>query len=193
MKNFVITFLISLFIVQICSSQSFQIDPGHTFVNFSVNRFASVDVKGRFNDFSGTVQYDAASEMIQSASFTIDVESIDTGHDIRDGHLKGDTWLDSKQFPKITFVSKSFEKSELGYHAVGDLTIHGVTREVIVPFKLTGPAVDPTKSIALGISASISIDRQDFGISFSRLMDNGKLFIGNEVNIDIDALAVTSK
>ena len=182
--------LFSFTFIHISHGQSFDIDPGHTFISFSVNRFATVDVKGRFNDFSGNVQFDEETGMISAASLTIDVKSIDTGHDVRDGHLMGATWLDADNYPKIQFDAKSFKKVDGGFEATGELTIHGTTNEVSIPFEMTGPAVDPTKTTAIGISGTLVLDRQDYGISFSRLMDNGKLFIGNEVRIGIDALAI---
>lgn len=173
----------------ILPAQTFEIDKVHTFVQFAVKRFAAVDVHGRFNDYSGTITYDPASKMITSASFTINVESIDTGHDVRDGHLKGDIWLGAAAHPTITFKADSFNKDGEGYIATGELTIKGVANTVELPFAMTGPAVDPTKQTTNGISTAITINRQDYGITFSKLMDNGKLFIGNDVAITINALA----
>ena len=172
------------------SAQEFEIDPGHTFIQFSVERFATVDVKGRFNAFTGTLSYDAEKNTISDVRISIDVSSIDTGHEIRDGHLTGEIWLDAVAFPEIIFVAEAFTSTDQGYLAKGQLTIHGVTQDVEIPFRMNGPMVDPTKANAIGISGTLKIDRQDYGIKFSRILDNGKLFIGNDVEITIDALAI---
>ena len=186
-KYFCYLFILMMSGLQV-NAQEFVIDKGHTFVQFSVNRFATVDVQGRFNDFSGTITYDEESEMITAADFSIDVGSIDTGHDVRDDHLKGQIWLDAEKYPTIAFSATEIEKTDKGYLATGELTIKGKSNVVELPFTMSGPFVDPTKMTTIGISTGITIDRQDYGVTFSRLMDNGKLFIGNDVTIRIDAL-----
>ena len=126
------------------NAQEYVIDKGHTFVQFAVNRFATIDVQGRFNDFSGNVTFDEEKAMITEANFSINVESLDTGHDIRDGHLKGEIWLDAAKHPTITFESSSIEETEDGFVANGSLTIKGKTNQVALPFTVNGPFVDPT-------------------------------------------------
>jgi polyisoprenoid-binding protein YceI len=192
MKNLIALLLVFLTAISVSYGQTFEFYKGHTFVGFSVNRFATVDVQGRFNDFSGTVAYDKKTKLITEANFSIDVKSIDTGHEVRDGHLLGE-WLNAEMYAEITFVSSKIIQTDKGYKATGNLTIHGVTKEISFPFSMNGPMVDPTKNNAIGISASLIIDRQDFGISFSRLLDNGELFIGNNVEIDINALMIQQK
>ncbi len=192
MKNKIFFLAFLLLSASLMYSQEFTIDKGHTFVNFSVNRFGAVDVHARFNEYSGTIQFDEAQHMITSAEFTIEVESIDSGHEIRDGHLKGEIWLNASKYPKIIFKSSSIKSTEEGFLATGLLSIKGVTKTISLPFQMTGPAIDPTKQNTIGISASININRQDYGINFSKLMDNGKLFIGNDVRIHISALAQQS-
>lgn len=173
----------------IISGQEYTIDPVHTNVSFKVNRFAMIDVVGRFNDFTGSILVDETTGELSKASISIDVNSIDTGHGERDGHLKGATWLDAENYPEIKFEATSFSYVGVKAKVTGNLTIHGATNEVTFPFEMNGPAVDPTKKTTIGLIGSVIIDRQDYGITFSRLMDNGKLFIGNEVVIEIYALA----
>jgi len=189
MKYNSIVFAILLFVSTFLSGQTFEIDPGHTFITFSVERFGTVDVSGRFNEFSGTLSFDETKGSINSADLTIDVNSIDSGHGVRDGHLKGEMWLDAGNHSTIVFKTSSVDKTDEGFLAIGELTIKGKTNTIELPFKMKGPAVDPTKMTTIGISADLVLNRQDYGISFSRLMDNGNLFIGNEVTISINALA----
>ena len=189
MKFIISIILVFLLILPNVIGQTFTIDPAHTFINFSVNRFGAVDVSGRFNSFSGTITLEPSTQKITGAEISIVVKSIDTGHDVRDGHLKGEFWLEETKYPHITFTTSEIQDSGTGFLARGILDIHGVQNEIELPFTLTGPGIDPTKKNTLGISAEIVINRQDYGISFSKLMDNGKLFIGNEVSISINALA----
>ena len=150
-------------------------------------------VIGSFNDFAGIVLYNPESESISEANLTIQVESIDTGQSVSDGHLKSGTWMDAENFPTISFQTKSIAAFEEGFIATADLTIHGKTNEVKIPFLVKGPSVDPTQTNAIGISAELVVNRQDYGIAFSKLMTNGNLFIGIEVRIKINALATAKK
>jgi polyisoprenoid-binding protein YceI len=193
MKKAILFVFVCLSAAPLLISQEYLFDDGHTFVQFSVNRFGAVDVIGRFNKFSGTLNYDEASQMISKADFSVDVESIDTGHKIRDGHLQGTIWLDVENHPQITFSAASFSKTETGFNAAGVLTIKGVAKEVEIPFQMSGPEVDPTQTKAIGVSTELIINRHDYGISLSKLMKNGLPFIGNDVKIRIDALAIQSK
>lgn len=189
MKKLILLSFAFLSGIIVISGQEYTIDPIHTNISFKVNRFAMIDVVGRFNDFAGNISVDKATGEISDASLTINVNSIDTGHEVRDGHLKGEIWLDATNHPEIVFEATSISYVGNIPNITGNLTIHGTTKEVSFPFEVTGPGVDPTKKTTIGISGSIVIDRQDYGIKFSRLMDNGKLFIGNEVSIEIHALA----
>ena len=189
MRFFNFLFTLLLFCTQL-SAQEYTIDPGHTSIQFSVERFGTVQVNGRFNDFSGTVQYDSTLQKIQSADISIDVKSIDTGHKVRDGHLKSEIWLDAEKYPEIQFQTTEVIQSDTGMIAVGSLTIHGTTKPIQIPFERIGPLVDPTKTKAIGISGAITINRQDYGIQFSKVFNDGILFIGNDVHININALAI---
>ncbi len=171
----------------------YQLDPGHTFVSFSVERFGMVMVSGRFTDLAGTVSYDPDQPEATSAEMTIQVNSLYSGHEVRDGHLRGATWLDAEKFPEITFKTRQMEVDGEQTTVVADLTIHGVTKEVTFPVEILGPYTDPTKQTTIAIRGGLTIDRQDFGISFNRTLDNGKLFIGNEVKIHFNALAAVKK
>lgn len=171
----------------------FRIDPGHTNISFSVERFGMVMVTGRFTEVSGTVQYLEESPAATSADITIAVNSLYSGHEVRDGHLKGETWLHAEKFPEITFKSTALKENGDQHLVSAELTIHGVTNEVSFPVEIRGPYTDPTKTNTISIRGDLIIDRQDYGISFSRTLDNGKLFIGNEVKIHFDALAAQDK
>lgn len=192
-KTYILFFLLLGSITSTQAQQTFQLDSGHTFINFAVERFMVGEVTGRFNEFSGTIQFDENDWSKFQAEVSIKVESIDTGLEVRDGHLKSDIWLDAAKYPEITFKSKKVEMEEEQLFMTADLTIHGTTQEIRFPFTLKGPFTDPTKSLTIGLTTDLIVNRQDYGIAFSRKMDNGHLFIGNEVKISIRALAAAAK
>jgi len=175
------------------SQTTYQLDPVHTFINFGVERFMVGEVTGRFNEFEGTVVYNPENPGQTAIDVSIKVKSIDTGLEMRDGHLKSNIWLNAEKYPEIRFKSKKLFKSEEGTQITADLTIHGVTQEVTFPITIKGPFTDPTQTNTLGLSADVVINRQDFGISMDKKMVNGHLFIGNEVRIGIRALAMLSE
>ena len=172
---------------------TYQLDKIHTFVNFGVERFMVGEVTGRFNDFEGTVVYNSEDPLQTEITVSIDVKSIDTGFEVRDGHLKSNIWLDAEKYPEITFTSKSIQIETDNLMLTADLTIHGITKEVTFPILIKGPFVDPTQSNTIGLSGELVVDRQDFGISMDKKMLNGHSFIGDEVKISIRALAAEVK
>ena len=191
-----ILLLLFLFVTitsSINAQTTYQIDKIHTFVNFGVERFMVGEVTGRFNDFVGTVVHNTENILQTKINVSIDVKSIDTGFEVRDGHLKSNIWLDAEKYPEITFTSKSLEKTEENLMLTADLTIHGITREVTFPISIKGPFVDPTQSNTIGLSGELIVNRQDFGISMDKKMLNGHSFIGDDVKISIRALAAETK
>ena len=175
------------------SADVYQIDAGHTFIQFSVERFGMVDVSGYFRDVSGVIQYDPAVPNAIQAEIIIETASLDSGHEIRDGHLKGEIWLNTAKYPEIKFSTTKVTLDGQKGDAIGDLTIRGVTKEVAFPFEMKGPFTDPTKNTTIAITGSLIVDRQDFGLSFSKILDANVPFIGNEVRIDISSLAAIKK
>ncbi len=172
------------------SNDEYVLDTGHTYIGFDVERFLVGEVTGRFNEFAGNINISGDEVETIKVNIAIHTNSLDTNNETRDGHLKGQMWLDTEKYPKITFVSKTIKKSvENKYTMEGDLTIHGVTKTIQFPVEILGPFKDPTKKLAIGIKADLVIDRFDYGIKFDKKMDNGSFFIGNEVKIKIRALA----
>jgi polyisoprenoid-binding protein YceI len=122
---------------------------------------------------------------------TIHAASIDTDHAKRDNHLRSPDFFDVVNHPEINFKSKSVMKENDGLVLVGDLTIRDTTKEVQLPFKVTGKIQDPQGNTVIGFEATLSLDRQEFGIAYSRVMDNGGLIVGNEVNIELVGEAIS--
>jgi len=189
-KTFLLPVLLLLMTGLVFSAEKYKIDSVHSSVGFSVKHMVITNVKGEFNSFSGTVMFDKNDLGNSSVDVTIDAASIDTDNDQRDGHLKSPDFLAVEEYPNITFVSKKIKKTDDGYVAVGDLTIRGVTKEMNIPFTVAGPIMDSNGKKRIGANGKLTINRQDFGVSWSRTLDNGGLVVGDEVNISLDIQAV---
>lgn len=169
-----------------------QIDPAHTSVQFSIRHMMVSNVRGQFSKVTGTVRADDQDLTRSVVEATIEAASIDTREPKRDEHLRSPDFLDVTKYPTITFKSKRITRSAEGRYAVlGDLTLHGVTREVTLDVIGPTPSVkDPRGGLRAGAQASARIDRQDFGIAWSKLLEGGGLVVGNEVAITIEAEGV---
>jgi polyisoprenoid-binding protein YceI len=170
------------------AADEYKIDPVHSTVAFSVKHMVVNTVHGRFNDWSGQITFDDKDPSKSSVEVTIKSASINTDNGQRDGHLKSPDFLDVQKFPEITFKSKSVEKKSDGFVAHGVLTIRGVAKDVDLPFKLNGP-IGVGGGNLLGAEASLTINRQDFGVSWSKALDSGGLVVANDVKIDINVEA----
>jgi polyisoprenoid-binding protein YceI len=167
---------------------TFEFDPAHTSAQFAVKHLVVSTVRGSMGRVSGAVEFDEADPAKSTVQATIDVRGIDTNDEKRDEHLRGADFFDAAKYPTITFQSKSAERVADGkYKVTGDLTIKGVTKEVVLDVEgATKPIRDPFGNTKLGGIARTKINRQDFGISWSRTMDGGGLVVGDEVDIVID-------
>ncbi len=173
-------------------ADTWQIDPAHTNVEFTVRHLMISNVKGQFQRTSGTISAngtDAASAKIDA---TIDASSIDTRVDGRDAHLKSGDFLDVAKFPAITFKSTKVEAAGPGkWKVTGDLTLHGVTKPVVLDVEGAGaPIHDPMGHTRAGASATTKIDRRDFGLTWNKALEAGGVMVGDEVAISIDVEAI---
>jgi polyisoprenoid-binding protein YceI len=161
---------------------TWQIDPNHTAAQFSVRHLGISTVRGAFTKVSGSVTYDPANPGKTVIDVTIDANSVDTRVERRDNDLRSPNFFDAAKFPTLTFKSKHTEANGAGRLKVtGDLTIHGVTKEVVLEVEgPSEPMKDPRGNQHMGASASTKINRQDFGVS----ADSG--MVGDEIPITID-------
>ena len=186
-----LTVLASLLLThQVFAADAYKPDVAHTLVGFTARHFVITKVRGKFNDFSATITYDENDITRSSMTGTIKVASIDTDNEKRDNHLRSADFFDVEKFPEITFQSKRVEKKEKNYVLIGDLTMRGVTKEVAVPFTVTDKITDPQGKTRLGFEANLRINRQDFGISWNKAMDNGGLVVSDTIDIEIIVEAV---
>jgi len=167
---------------------TFVFDPAHTSAQFAVKHLVVSTVRGNMGQVTGSLEFDDVDPAKSTVEATIDVRGIDTNDAKRDEHLRGAEFFDVASHPTITFKSKSAERVADGkYKVTGDLTIKGVTKEVTLDVEGgTKPIKDPFGNIKLGGVARTKINRQDFGVSWSRAMEGGGLVVGDEVEIVID-------
>lgn len=168
----------------------YQIDPVHSSITFSVRHLVISKVNGRFNEFTGTIDYDEKDISKSAAELSISTASVDTDNEERDQHLRGKEFFEVGKHPKMIFKSKRIEKKGDKMIAVGDLTLHGVTREIEIPFEFGGKIVDPWGKTRIALEGSATLDRTQFGLKWSKTMDNGGLMVGNEIKIALSVEAV---
>ncbi len=175
------------------AAEEYSIDTAHSTVQFTATHMVVSKVKGFFRTVEGTIQYEPDQPDKSSVRVRIDAASIDTRNDKRDEHLRSGDFLDVQSHPDITFASTRVERSGDRWLAHGDLTIRGVTKPVTIPFKVNGPITDPWGNRRIGIEAEpITINRQDFGVSWNKTLDAGGLVVGDDVQIDLDVEAVAA-
>ena len=164
----------------------YTVDPMHTSVGFDIGHLGLSRVQGRFTDVSGKLVVDPQRLDRSSVAFRIGTDSVDTAVAPRNAHLKTKDFFDVATYPEITFASRSVRKRGKGYVAVGDLTMHGVTREIAIPFKAYGPAeVGPQMGgVRVGIvSEPFTLNRMDFGIPYDQKLPGGAPAVSHDVNV----------
>jgi polyisoprenoid-binding protein YceI len=172
--------------VEYPSVGTFAIDPSHTRVGFAVRHMAVSKVRGVFKDVSGTLEL-AQDPVDSTVSVTIQAGSVDTSDDSRDTHLRTNDFFDVENHPTWTFTSTAIRPIDATeWNVDGDLTIRGVTRPVTLDATLEGVVQDPFGMHRVGFSATASIEREDFGVSFNGVMEAGGLVVGKKVDIEIE-------
>ncbi len=168
--------------------KTYSIDPNHSTVRFWVRHMMISKVHGELSAITGAVKFDAERPELSSVAAEIEAASLATGQGQRDAHLKSQDFLDVEQYPTIRFVSKSASRSGSGeLEILGDLTIHGTTREVTLKAEITPEVKSPFGGYKIGVTAVGSIDREDFGIVWNQVLESGGVLVGKEIHLQIDA------
>ena len=162
-----------------------RFDTNHSTIGFRIPIACGMsEVQGKFTDFAIDVVYDDQNVANSSVAATIQANSIDTGIADRDKHLRSADFFDVAKYPEIKFVSSSIDKRPDGFIAHGTLTMHGVSKEIALPFRQTGmQKVADKNAIVLGFAAQTKLDRRDYGINWKHSVD--PLFVGNDVDVEI--------
>jgi polyisoprenoid-binding protein YceI len=170
------------------ATTTWQIDPAHTAAGFAVKHLMISTVRGQFKGITGTVNWDDQDISKSTIDVTIDTKTVDTSEPQRDNDLKSEKFFDVAKYPTITFKSKKVEQVSAGkLQVTGDLTIHGVTKEVVLDVEgPTGAVKDPWGNTRVAVSAATKVNRQDFGVKWNANIDGGGVVVGDDVNITID-------
>lgn len=183
----VVTLVLSVFMTRIASSaDKYDIDPAHSTIGFAVKHLMVSVVRGGFNEFNGSIDFDSKDPSAFKADLTIQTQSINTNVSKRDTHLKSPDFFNADKFPTITFASKKLTPQSSGYAITGDLTMHGVTKEITIPVSISGPIKSPFGTQVIGLSGEITINRQDYGVSWSKNLDSGGLVVDDNVKVIVE-------
>ncbi len=166
---------------------SWQIDPAHSSVQFSVRHMMITNVRGQFDRFSGTIALDEENPANTTVDVQIEAASINTREPNRDAHLRSADFLNADEYPYLTFKSKRVEVlDDTTATLVGDLTIRGVTREVVLDVEYLGQAKSPWGTISAGFHASTKINRKDWGLNWNQALETGGVLVGDQIKINIE-------
>ena len=169
------------------------LDPEHSTIEFRIAHMVVSKTTGRFTDYAGFITMDAEDGTVTAIEATIQAESVNTNHAKRDTHLRNAEFLDVKLYPTITYKMKNYKKNSEGFTAVGHLTLHGVTKEVLLTGRYNGSTKDPWGNTRAGFSAEGKLNRKDFGMIWNKTLDNGGLVVGDEVQIRLDIECIKAK
>ena len=169
---------------------TYKVDPAHSSIGFSIDHMVIDTVHGRFRQFEGSITVDPDNgNALKQATATIQAGSIDTDVDRRDTHLRSPDFFDAEKYPTITFETTGVD----GQTLTGKFTMHGVTKEISMPFKIKGPIKDPMGNTHLSLEASTKVNRKDYGLTWNKALEAGGLMVGEDVTIQINGSFVKQK
>ena len=166
---------------------TWQIDSAHSHVNFSVRHMMISKVRGTFETFSGSVNFDEENPTNTTVDISLDAASINTREDQRDGHLRSPDFLNADEFPTLTFKSSKVEQiDEENGKLYGDLTIRGVSKPAVLDVEYAGQAQSPWGPTSAGFSAKTTINRTDWGLTWNQALETGGILVGDKITIEIE-------
>ena len=181
-----LTGLLIVAVAATAQADQWKVDPVHSSVQFKVSHLVIAKVTGQFGEFDATMNFDGKDVSTGNVEMTMKMASISTDNENRDEHLKSADFFDAEKYPEIVFKSKKVIKSDGGkFQLVGDMTMRGVTKEVTFDCEYHG-SVEMKGTVKSGFTATATINRQDFGVSYSQVLDNGGLAVGNDVDITLE-------
>lgn len=170
-----------------------NLDLEHSTIEFRVAHMVVSKTAGRFTDYTGFIDMDADTGAVTAVEATIKAASVNTNHEKRDTHIRNADFLDVEHYPTMAFKMKSYKKTEENFVMVGDFTLRGVTKEVTLAGRYDGATKDPWGNTRAGFSAEGKLNRKDFGMVWSKTLDNGGLVVGDEVQIRLDIECIKAK
>jgi polyisoprenoid-binding protein YceI len=169
----------------------YQLDPAHTRIGFVARHAMVTKVRGTFREFEGSVHLDAQDATKSSATLRITTDSIDTGNEQRDAHLRTNDFFDAPNYHEVVFESTSAEQiDDVTYRLTGDLTIKGVTKPVSVDFEYTGSAKDPFGNLRAGFEGTATVNRKDWDLTWNAALETGGFLVSDQVVLEFDVSAI---
>ena len=168
----------------------YTIDPAHSRLGFSARHAMVATVRGQFTEFSGTAHVDTAQPANSKVEVSIVANSINTGQQQRDDHLRSGDFFESEQYPNITFTSTDVTRDGDEWTITGDLTIKGVTHSIVVPFEYTGSAQDPFGNTRIGFEGAATLNRKDWGLSWNAALETGGVLVSEKIKLQFDISAI---
>lgn len=166
---------------------SWDIDPSHSQAAFTVKHMMVTNVRGEFRKLSGKINLDDKDVTKSTVEATLDAASIDTNEPKRDAHLKSPDFFDVEKFPTITFKSTKVQKAGKKLKVTGDLTMHGVTKPVVLDVEGPTPAIkDPWGNVKRAVFATTKVNRKDFGLNWNKALESGGMLVGDDINIELN-------
>lgn len=173
---------------------TYKLDESHTTIGFKIKHLVISNVPGRFNKFNGDFKFDSKNKTIEDLNVTIDASSIDTNEPDRDKHLKSKDFFEVEKFKTLEFKSKSTVfKDKQPIEIKGDLTIHGVTKPVVLKADFKGEVTDPWGNQRIAFEAGTKLNRKDFGLLWNKTLDKGGVMVSEELEVVIAGEAIMQK
>ena len=170
-----------------------SLDPEHSTIEFRVAHMVVSKTTGRFTDYTGFADMDAEAGTVTAIEAIIKAGSVSTNHEKRDAHVRNADFLDVEHYPTMTYKLKSYKKTAESFTAIGDFTLRGVTKEVILVGRYNGAMKDPWGNTRAGFSAEGKLNRKDFGLVWNKTLDSGGLVVGDEVQIRLEIECIKAK
>ena len=170
--------------------EQWQVDGARSSIGFTVRHLVVSKVHGRFGKWTATLAYDEAAPAASTVVVLIETASIGTGDRDRDNNLKSAEFFDAQKFPALTFQSTKVETAAGKLRVTGDLTMHGVTRPVVLDVKRATLGNDPSGNRRAGFSATTTINRKEFGLAWSAALETGGLLVGEKIEISLELQAI---
>lgn len=190
-------FLVSVLVLMSFQSSfagTYKLDESHTMVGFKIKHLVISTVSGRFNKFDGGFKFDSQTGKLEDLKVTVEASSIDTNEPDRDKHLKSKDFFDVEKFKTLEFVAKeTIYKGKKPTEVKGDLTIHGITKPIVLKVDFKGEATDPWGNQRAVFEASSKVNRKDFGLLWNKGLDKGGVMIADDVEIVIEGESILQK
>src|SRR3954447_13758670 len=168
----------------------YTLDPAHTRLRFRARHAMVATVRGQFTEVSGTAHVDTAHPASSKVELSIVANSISTGQQQRDDHLRSGDFFESEQYPNITFKSTDVTRDGDDWTITGDLGIKGVSHSISVPFEFTGSAQDPFGNIRIGFEGEATLNRKDWGLSWNAALETGGVLVSDKIKLQFDISAI---